>query len=171
MKKRNTALILIASLIGVLVFSVAVSYARNGADDPVGDDHGGLTQTTDDPAGDDHGGLTQAGDDPAGHDSAARSRVRRSGSCSGRSDWKLKAKHDDGRIETEFEVDPNRSGVRWRVRMRHDGTLFVNTTRRTHAPSGSFSLERRVRNHSGLDRITATAKRRNGEICRASLKI
>ena len=31
--------------------------------------------------------------------------VLRTGNCSGSADWKLKLKLDDGRIETEFEVD------------------------------------------------------------------
>ncbi|HET9215205.1 MAG TPA: hypothetical protein VFN93_10675, partial [Gaiellaceae bacterium] len=44
--------------------------------------------------------------------------VIRRGGCSGASDWKLKAKNDDGRIEVEFEVDQNRSGHRWRVVLR-----------------------------------------------------
>ena len=39
----------------------------------------------------------------------------RTGSCSGSADWKLKAKHDSGVIETEFEVDSNRTGQTWRV--------------------------------------------------------
>ena len=38
--------------------------------------------------------------------------VMRTGVCSGLgASWKLKAKHDDGRVETEFEVDQNRNGI------------------------------------------------------------
>src|SRR3954471_23474088 len=37
------------------------------------------------------------------------------GSCTKSASSKLKVKHDDGRLETEFEVDQNRNGVRWRV--------------------------------------------------------
>ena len=97
-------------------------------------------------------------------------RVVKNGTCSGNSTSKLKAKADDGRIEVEFEVDQNRSGVRWRVRLRHDGDLFAKTSRRTHGRSGSFSIERRVRNRAGSDRITAFARRASGETCRASLR-
>lgn len=42
--------------------------------------------------------------------------VIRRGSCTGSTDWKLKAKHDDGRLEVEGEVDSNRNGQTWRWR-------------------------------------------------------
>jgi hypothetical protein len=38
--------------------------------------------------------------------------IVKQGSCTGSSTWKLKVKSDDGRIETEFEVDQNRVGKR-----------------------------------------------------------
>ena len=157
--KRNLLLLSLATLFGVVAFGVAASYAKDGADDPPGDDRGGLTAGTDDSPGDDSSGG-------GGGDA-----VRRTGSCSGSSTSKLKAKHDDGRIEVEFEVDQNRVGVPWKVRIRQNGRLVVNVTRRTRAPSGSFSLERRLRNRAGTDRIVARATRAGGETCRASLSI
>ena len=51
----------------------------------------------------DHGG----GDD----------RVEARGACTGGGHWKLKAKHDEGRIEYEFEVDTNKVGQRWTVKV------------------------------------------------------
>src|SRR5262245_54133931 len=47
--------------------------------------------------------------------------VERRGGCSAGAVWKLKAKFDDGRIETEFEVDSNRVGQAWRVRIVDNG--------------------------------------------------
>ena len=41
--------------------------------------------------------------------------VQSSGTCAGGGVWKLKAKHDGGRIEIEFQVDTNRAGQAWRV--------------------------------------------------------
>ena len=41
--------------------------------------------------------------------------IRVAGTCSDGSSSKLKVKHDDGRIEAEFEVDQNRNGVAWNV--------------------------------------------------------
>jgi hypothetical protein len=97
-------------------------------------------------------------------------RVIRSGDCSGASNWKLKAKPDDGRLEVEFEVDQNRNNVEWAVKLKRNGTTVVSTKRRTAAPSGSFSLERRIANPAGTDKISATATR-DGETCRGSLSI
>lgn len=97
--------------------------------------------------------------------------VRRSGDCSGRSNWTLKAKHDDGRIEAELEVDQNRNGVSWRYRLRRNGKTVARGTRVTSAPSGSFSVERRMANPAGKDRISAVATRAGRETCRASVTI
>jgi hypothetical protein len=83
--------------------------------------------------------------------------VQRTGACSAGAVWKLKAKHDDGRIETEFEVDSNRVGQRWRVRITDNGVRVFRGARRTLAPSGSFSVERHIPNRAGLDRIRAVA--------------
>lgn len=97
-------------------------------------------------------------------------RVARSGDCSGASNWKLKAKPDDGRLEVEFQVDQNRNGVLWKVKLRRNGKTLVSTNRRTQAPSGSFSLERRIGDPAGTDRISAVATR-DGETCRGALNI
>ena len=94
------------------------------------------------------------------------SRIK-SGSCSGSATWKLKAKLDDGRIETEFEVDQNRVGRRWHVKIRRNGVLAFDGIRVTMAPSGSFEVRRRLRNAAGRDRIVATATAlATGQTCR-----
>ena len=71
--------------------------------------------------------------------------VIRTGSCSGSADWKLKLKHDDSKIEVEFEVDQNVNGERWRVVLKRDGNRFFKDVRTTRAPSGSFSVERKTK--------------------------
>ncbi len=81
----------------------------------------------------------------------------RTGSCSGTADWKLKAKHDNGRIELEWEVDSNRVGQTWRVRVRDNGVRVVATRATTGGASGSFSVERRVANGAGTDSFVARA--------------
>src|SRR5262245_45971892 len=83
--------------------------------------------------------------------------VERTGRCSAGARWKLKAKHDDGRIETEFEVDSNRVGQRWQVRIADNGVVVFRGARRTVAPSGLFSVERHIANRRGADRIRAVA--------------
>ena len=93
-------------------------------------------------------------------------RIIRTGSCSSTADWKLKARHDDGRIEVEFEVDSNRSGQTWRVRVFDDGARVVATTATTGGRSGSFSVERRVANRAGSDSLVARARDlSSGQIC------
>jgi len=91
------------------------------------------------------------------------------GKCTKRSAAKLKVKADDGRLATEFEVDQNRNGVRWKVVLRRNGNVAVRTQATTHAPSGSFSVERRLTDGAGSDRITARATSPSGEVCTAAL--
>jgi hypothetical protein len=98
--------------------------------------------------------------------------VIRQGKCSGSASWKLKAKLDDGLIETEFEVDQNIAGRRWNVVITRDGTTVFRGARTTRPPSGSFTVERRIRNPAGSDRIVARAQAaRGGQICRGVVTI
>jgi hypothetical protein len=91
----------------------------------------------------------------------------KSGSCSGSAKWKLKAKLDDGRFETKFEVDQNRAGRRWHVKIRRNGVLAFAGVRTTMAPSGSFEIRRRLGNAAGPDRIVATTTAlATGQTCR-----
>jgi hypothetical protein len=113
--------------------------------------------------------LGAAGAAPA---SAKAGDVRVAGRCTKATTSKLKLKHDDGRIEVEFEVDSNRNGQRWAVRMTDQGVQVVNTTATTVAPSGSFSVERRIVNRTGVDTVRATATNAaTGETCTAAASI
>ena len=100
-----------------------------------------------------------------------RDEKRVDGNCTGAASSKLKAKHDDGRIEVEFEVDQNKNGVTWKVRFRRNGERVVKTRATTHAPSGSFSVERKIGNPPGSDKIVGRAISPGGQVCRASLTI
>lgn len=86
--------------------------------------------------------------------------VQNSGSCAGGGTFKLKAKHDDARIEVEYEVDTNRVGQVWHVRLTDNGRVVFTGTRRTTAPSGSFEIHKRVGNRAGRDTIRAHATSR-----------
>ena len=99
--------------------------------------------------------------------------VIRSGSCSASGiTWKLKAKHDDGRVETEFEVDQNVAGRRWNVVIRRNGVVVFRGVRITRPPSGSFSITRRMAHAAGRDRIVATARARaGGAVCRGVVSV
>ena len=96
--------------------------------------------------------------------------IRRTGSCTAGSDWKIKAKSDDGRIEVEAEIDSNRVGQTWRWRFKHNGTVFSTGRSTTQAPSGSFEVERKPANLAGTDHFVFRAVNpRSGEVCRATV--
>ncbi len=104
--------------------------------------------------------------------SAKDGEVVRTGSCSARSDWKIKAHHDDGGIEWELEVDSPRAGQTWRVRVWDNGTRVFAGQRTTNARSGSFEVERTTRNRAGVDKLVGrTLNLRTGETCRAVVRI
>jgi hypothetical protein len=98
--------------------------------------------------------------------------VTRSGACSGGGTWTLKAKHDDGLIDVEFEVDQNLAGRRWSVVITRDGVRRFGGVRITRPPSGSFEVNRRFRNPAGRDRIVATARAiADRRVCRGVVSI
>lgn len=89
-----------------------------------------------------------------------------SGRCSMGSHWKMKAKPDDGRMEIELEVDSNRNGQRWNVRISDNRHLVFAGSRTTLAPSGSFEVDRRVANRAGVDHFVGVATNpRTHEVC------
>ena len=97
-------------------------------------------------------------------------RVERNGSCSAGTDWKIKAKSDDGRIEVEAEIDSNKVGQTWAWRFKHNGTVFSQGQSTTTAPSGSFEVERKPANLAGTDHFVFRAVHASsGEVCRATV--
>ena len=96
--------------------------------------------------------------------------VRRSGSCSAGTEWKIKAKADDGRIEVEAEIDSNKVGQSWSWKFKDNGSVFDTGTSTTTAPSGSFEVERKPANKAGTDSFVFRAvHRKSGEVCRATV--
>jgi hypothetical protein len=94
--------------------------------------------------------------------------VIRSGKCAGPATWKLTLKNDDGRLEVEFEVDQNVAGKRWNVVLKRSGSVVFRGARTTRAPSGSFTVEKRVRGAGG----TVVASARSGRLsCRGSASL
>jgi hypothetical protein len=88
------------------------------------------------------------------------------GNCSGQTDWKLKVKPDNGRLELEFEVDQNVNGATWNVRINQDGSRIFTGSRVTQAPSGSFEVKRRPNDAAGTDMFAARATNAStGETC------
>ena len=101
---------------------------------------------------------------------AKSSDVIRTGNCSGAADWKLKVGREDAGLEVEFEVDQNRNGQVWRVRITDNGVLRYSGLRTTKAPSGSFSVNRTIRNMAGSNTIVARARNlKTGQLCVAKI--
>jgi hypothetical protein len=93
--------------------------------------------------------------------------VIRRGACTMDSSWKLKLSPENGRIEVEFEVDQNRNGQKWFVKLKRNGSVFWRGSRLTQPPSGSFEVRKLTRNGAGTETIVAKARNaRTGEVCR-----
>lgn len=98
--------------------------------------------------------------------------IRAGGQCTGGTTSKIKVKPDDGRLEVEFEVDQNRTGDRWKVKLKDNGDVVFKGSATTRGPSGSFEIERKISNKSGTDSITGTARNTDGgERCAAKVRI
>jgi hypothetical protein len=94
----------------------------------------------------------------------------RTGSCSGSTDWKVKAKSDDGRIEVEAEIDSNKVGQSWSWKFKDNGEVFAKGQSTTTGPSGSFEVRRRPADMPGTDSFVFRAVNpKSGEVCRATI--
>ena len=89
----------------------------------------------------------------ASHGGGADGRVIRTGDCSGTASWKLKVKADDGQLEVEGEVDSNTSGQSWAWKIKDNGAVAAKGSSTTGGRSGSFSVERKIADKAGTDKI------------------
>ena len=98
--------------------------------------------------------------------------VIRQGSCSGSSDWKLKLSPENGKIEVEYEVDSNKVGQRWRVKLFENGNRIFRGTKTTQGASGSFTVRTLGNNTAGSDSFRAHARNlAGGETCGGAASI
>jgi hypothetical protein len=124
---------------GLAAFALALLTVPVGLVAPAHASHGG----------DDHGG------------------VRTSGHC-GSTRWELKAKHDDGRIEVEGEIDSNHGGQKWHWSLQHNGSTSAKGAQKTSGRSGSFEVERRMTDLSGKDHFVFRATH-GRTVCRGTI--
>jgi hypothetical protein len=98
--------------------------------------------------------------------SASGDEVRRSGSCSGKASWEMRAKWDDDqRIELRGRVENARSGQTWAWKIKHNGS--VSAQGRKVTGSGGFEIRRALVDLPGVDHCVFRAERlRTGEVCR-----
>jgi hypothetical protein len=87
--------------------------------------------------------------------------VSSSGACTNGGHFELKAKHDNGAIEMEYQVDSNRAGQVWAVRITDNGAVVVSRNATTAGPSGSFTIRKVIADRPGLDKIHARATFKN----------
>ena len=98
--------------------------------------------------------------------------VTATGTCSGSSTTKIKAKPDNGMLEVEFEVDSNHNGQTWQVVLKKNDAKIFSGNRVTQAPSGSFTVRKLTGNPAGTDTIRGRATNAaTGEVCRAHVSI
>jgi hypothetical protein len=93
---------------------------------------------------------------------------RRSGTCGHGVGWTLKAKHDDGRIEVEGEIDSDHAGQKWHWTFRHNGSVSAHGSKRTSGRSGSFEVERRMSDLAGTDHFVLRATH-GSTVCRGTI--
>ncbi len=97
--------------------------------------------------------------------------VRNSAACA-TGTIKVKAKADGGVLEVEGEVDTNRVGQTWTWRIVRNGTIAAQGSKVTAAPSGSFTVNRRIANPAGQDTIKFRAVRpATGKVCSVSVTV
>lgn len=98
---------------------------------------------------------------------ATRAKVT-SGSCSGNSTWKLTLKWDNGRVESDVEVQTPAPGQQWKSGFKDNGVVFGHALKTTQA-DGSFSATRFATNQVGPDAITVKSTNlTTNEVCKAS---
>ncbi len=96
--------------------------------------------------------------------------VEARGTCGAGVTFKLKAKHDDGRVEVEYELDSNRVGQLWTVSLTDNTVSIFSGQRRTAAPSGSFSVRVLTTDRAGADVIRSRATL-GGQVCSAAVSV
>ena len=97
---------------------------------------------------------------------ASDTEVRKSGSCSGKAGWEMRARwDDDNRIELRGRVEDARSGQTWAWKIKHNGS--VSASGRAVTRHGQFEVRRALVDLSGVDRCVFRAEQlRTGEVCR-----
>jgi hypothetical protein len=89
------------------------------------------------------------------------------GPCSVTSTWMLTLKYDNGRVESDVEVQTPQAGQTWHFVMKDNGVKFGSGHRISDA-DGSWDATRFATNQPSTDAIVVKAKNlTTGEICKA----
>jgi hypothetical protein len=105
----------------------------------------------------------------AGPANAGDDEVRREGACSGKSDWEMRVRLDDGGFRVRWRVDSRIPGQTWRMRVFHDGERIAAATRTTNRDGEATIDLRGVPDHPGDDVFRGRARNPNSaETCSGS---
>jgi hypothetical protein len=96
--------------------------------------------------------------------------MRREGSCSGPSDWRLEVRHEDARtLRVRFRIEHGPAGAVWELFLSDNGTRFFAGTRRADG-NGEVRVRRYPKDLAGTDHIKGYGyNRTTGEVCSGSL--
>ena len=89
------------------------------------------------------------------------------------SEWRVRIKVRNDRFRVKFQVDSDVVGQAWSYSVLDNGTEILSGTKVTHAPSGDFTVQRKVRGSApGGHDVTATAENaESGETCEAAAAV
>lgn len=90
--------------------------------------------------------------------------------CAGNTQAELSLEKEHGWIEVDFDLEHAVPNQAWKVRVKHNGTRVLRTTRVTDY-EGDLDVSRQVKDLPGKDKIVARAKNSAGQVCRVTLKI
>lgn len=90
------------------------------------------------------------------------------GSCGRGATSELRVQSTGGGLRLRFRVDTRRTGT-WRVTVAQERRVVLRTTAR--ARSGSFRVERTLRDLPGSDTVTVRASGPGGLTCNASVTL
>jgi hypothetical protein len=103
---------------------------------------------------------------------SARDDERRTrGACTGPSNWRLVARHEDAStLRVKFEIEHGAAGQVWELFLSDSGTRFFAGTR-TSGTDGHVRVVRFTEDLAGTDRIRGYGyNRATGEVCSGSLR-
>jgi hypothetical protein len=98
--------------------------------------------------------------------SASGGEVDRRGACSGRSDWRLRVRHEDlGRLRVRFEIEGGAPGQEWHIFIS-DNSIGIFSGTRTSGSGGHIEVRIHPKDRTGPDAVKAAANNVvTGETC------
>lgn len=95
--------------------------------------------------------------------------TERRGSCGGSAWFDYEVEKDDGRFEVNFEVNSNRQGQQWQLRLFHDGSRYYSGVHTTDY-EGEVDIDWDRPDTSGNDSFRARARNlSSGEVCSVTI--